>query len=447
MKPIYLSIYRGYRFASGLWYWASRRFTVPGLCVMGGFVIAASVAPDIENTVTYQTFALLMGLLLFSVIFGRHFKGKFSVTRRLPRHGTAGQPLPYRVVIKNLADRNQTGLTLLEDLVDPRPTYEEWLGFQLAESRRVRPFRMSERRRRSPFRLARWKPADIPAVPARGETELRVEITPLRRGILRFAGVTLARPDPLGLFRAFLRVPAPQTVAILPKRYPLPAIALPGSLRYQQGGVALAANVGRSEEFVALREYRHGDPLRHIHWRSWAKTGKPIVREFEDEFFIRHALVLDTFGTEPNSEVLEEAVSVAASFACTALTQESLLDLLFVGAESYCFTAGRGLAQADQMLEILAAVKHCPDKEFKVLEQLVMNHIANVSGCICVLQRWDEVRRNFVNRLKALGVPLLVLLVVPPGAGISGAGGPLVDAEGTLRVLEAGKVEEGLRAL
>ena len=44
-------------------------------------------------------------------------------------------------------------------------------------------------------------------------------------------------------------------------------------MRYQEGGVALAANIGRSEEFVALRAktYRHGDPLRHIHWRIWAK--------------------------------------------------------------------------------------------------------------------------------------------------------------------------------
>ena len=222
----------------------------------------------------------------------------------------------------------------------------------------------------------------------------------LRRGILRFTGVTLARPDPLGLFRAFCRkIAAPQTVLILPKRYPLPPIALPGAMKYQEGGVALAANVGRSEEFVALREYRHGDPLRHIHWRSWAKTGKPIVKEFEDEFFVRHALVLDTFDDEPNSEVLEEAVSVAASFACTVLTQESLLDLLFVGNQSYCFTAGRGLAHADQMLEILASVKNCADKNFATLERLVLNHVAVVSGCICVLQRWDGARTHFVENL------------------------------------------------
>jgi uncharacterized protein (DUF58 family) len=57
----------------------------------------------------------------------------------------------------------------------------------------------------------------------------------------------------------------------------------------------MASNIGQSEEFVSLREYRRGDPPRHIHWRSWAKAGKPIVKEFEDEFFVRHALVLDTF--------------------------------------------------------------------------------------------------------------------------------------------------------
>jgi uncharacterized protein (DUF58 family) len=258
--------------------------------------------------------------------------------------------------------------------------------------------------------------------------------------------LTLARPDPLGLFRSFSRVAAPQMVLILPKRYPLPPIALPGAMRYQEGGVALAANVGRSEEFVALRDYRHGDPLRHIHWRSWAKTGKPIVKEFEDEFFVRHALVLDTFDDEPNSEVLEEAVSVAASFACTVLTQESLLDLLFVGNQSYCFTAGRGLAEADQMLEILASVRNCADKTFEALEHLVLDHISAVSGCICVLQRWDEARQEFVKKLRSLGIPLLVLVVARPGEKKQDAG-PLRDEPGTFHVLEIGHIEEELGKL
>jgi hypothetical protein len=99
------------------------------------------------------------------------------------------------------------------------------------------------------------------------------------------------------------------------------------------------------------------------------------------------------------------------------------------------------------MLEILASVKNCADKKFGVLERLVLNHVAVVSGCICVLQRWDEPRRNFVQKLKALGVPLLVLIIVPPGGGISGAGGELADAPGIIRVLEIGKIAEELAKL
>src|SRR5262249_47616439 len=149
------------------------------------------------------------------------------------------------------------------------------------------------------------------------------------------------------------------SLLVLPKRYIIPPIALPGAMKYQQGGVALASAVGQSEEFMALREYRRGDPLRHIHWKSWARAGRPVVKEFQDEFFVRHALILDTFTTSARAEVFEEAVAVAASFACSLRSQESLLDLMFVGPQAFCFTTGRGLAHTDQMLEILAAVRIC----------------------------------------------------------------------------------------
>jgi len=218
-------------------------------------------------------------------------------------------------------------------------------------------------------------------------------------------------------------------------------------MKYQEGGVALASSVGQSEEFVALRDYRRGDPVRHIHWRSWAKTSKPIVKEFADEFFVRHALVLDTFSGQPQGEAFEEAVSVAASFACTIQTQESLLDLLFVGAEAYCFTAGRGLAHTDQMLEILASVRVCSEKPFKLLETLVLNHATFVSGCICVLLAWDDTRREFVKKLKLLGVPVMVVVVLSSDQEKPVDLGPMSDEPERFHTLVAGRIEEGLAKL
>src|SRR5438105_9976844 len=98
--------------------------------------------------------------------------------------------------------------------------------------------------------------------------------------------------------------------------------------------------------------------------------------------------------------MFEEAVSVAASFACAVQTQESLLDLLFVGPQSYCFTAGRGVAHTEQMLEILAAVRPCSEHSFNSLETLVINHVSSVSGCVCVFLSWDRERRDFVEKLR-----------------------------------------------
>jgi uncharacterized protein (DUF58 family) len=247
--------------------------------------------------------------------------------------------------------------------------------------------------------------------------------------------------------RTLVTLPLPQTALILPKRYPLPPIALPGTMKYQEGGVALAASVGQSDEFVSLRDYRAGDPYRHIHWRSWARAGKPVVKEFEDEFFVRHALVLDTFTDHQHGEVFEEAVSVAASFVCTIQTQESLLDLLFVGPQSYCFTSGRGLGHAEQMLEVLASVRPCRDQPFDALELLVFTHISSLSGCICVLVAWDEERRKFVEKLLRLGVPVIVLVIVDAGTKLSLDPGPLRDNPGSFHVLEVGNIEQGLGSL
>lgn len=439
--------YHGYRFISWSTYWTKRRYTPVGQAMLGGVLVAMVSGLDVENAVGYQAFTLLLAMMLIAVIFSLRFRVAYAVERLLPRVATAGQPFTYRVAVKNLTGKNQSGVTLLEDLADPRPAFQQWRDYKLDENRHARPFRLNRGRLRNPFRGATVKEAELPPLPPQQQGEVTVEMTAWRRGLVRFEGVTFARPDPFGLYRALRKTSLPQTVLVLPKRYLLPPVALPGSLKYQQGGVAMASNIGQSDEFVSLRDYRRGDPPRHIHWRSWAKAGKPIVKEFEDEFFVRHALVLDTFTTRPQSELFEEAVSVASSFACTVLTQESLLDLLFVGAEAYCFTAGRGLAHADQMLEILASVQPCYQQPFSTLERAVLEHASVVSGVIFVLLEWDELRRRFVEKLKILGLPVLVIVIRPAGENAPLDPGPLADSPQSLHSVEIGRIEEQLARL
>ena len=110
----------------------------------------------------------------------------------------------------------------------------------------------------------------------------------------------------------------------------------------------------------------------------------------------------------------------------------------------YCVTVGRGLAHTEQMLEILASVRPGRARPFADFESLVLRHAGRVSGCIAVLLAWDEPRREFVRKLCALGVPLLVLVLVEAGEETALDPGPLRGQPHQFRVLEVGRIEEGL---
>lgn len=436
--------------------WITRRFTKAGLLVLGGLLASAVVGIDTKQTVAYQIFTLLLSVVVIAIAWSLFFRVKFEVSRMLPRFATVNEKLIYRIEIQNTAPKYQAGLSLMENLDAPRPTYNEFLNIpEPGEEHRNRFDRFVGYYRWSWLvskkQGATIKEQPLPTLVPNRQQHLPLEIIPSQRGRLSLQGVTVARPDPLGLFNAFVTIPARQSVLVLPKRYALPPVDLPGTRKYQSGGVALASSVGDSEEFVSLRDYRPGDPLRRIHWRSWAKTGKPVVKEHQDEFFVRHALILDTFQTSENSLIFEEAVSVSASFTYSIQTQESLLDLMFVGAEAYCFTSGRGLAHTDKMLEILASVSVCSDKPFSVLPPSVFARASMLSGCICILLSWDDERKLFIKHLKALGVPVLVLVITDatdtaiddPAFDL----GPMKDRPDFFHMLKVGNIQEGLARL
>lgn len=439
--------YRLYRFVSWIRYTVPRRFTLAGLLALIALAASGAVGADMDQTVAFQIFAFLLSLLLVSMLAAPFFRGRFVARRILPRFGSVGQPLAYHVVVRNATRRTQRTLEVIDELVDPRPTRAE---FTRARRRLVlegfRKLRLAAPVPLQPI-ASGVKPVALPNLREHAEATVRSEMIPLRRGALRFAAVIIARPDPLGLFRGFIRTPLPQSVLILPKRYPLPNFTLPGSRTYQRGGVALASAIGESDEFVALRDYRPGDPLRHIHWRSWARHGRPVVKEFQDEFFVRHALILDTFANNEQRAVFEEAVAVAASFACTVGTQETLLDLLFVGPQAVCVTTGRGLGQAEQALEALAAVQPGTAQPFSTLEELVMRYAGAVCGCVCVFLSWDEARRELVRKLERRGLPVVVLRITGPSTSKREASIPGAERSEHFFILEAGQIAEGLQRL
>lgn len=435
--------YYSYRRFSRFTHWYERRFTGIGRLIMAATLAFGIFGVDTEQTTAYRGFTYLVSLMALALAASFMFRGRFAVSRDLPRFATAGETLEYRLRVRNLNKGEERGLTLFEDLDFSWPSREEFAQAREPGVKRNRidaalgfylwTWLLAERRNGS------VEQREMAAVPPGGEATVSMRMMARRRGVVRFAAVSIARTDPLRLCRAFFRASAPQSVLVLPRRYRLPPITLPGQRRYQPGGVAQAASAGDSEEFFGLRDYQPGDALQRMHWKSFARTGRPIVKEFHSEFFERHALALDTAFTQAGEQAFEEAVSVAASFVYTLDTQECLLDMLFVGEEAHVYTAGRGLLRTEHLLEVLAGVRMREGDTLARLQAAVLERRGGLASCILVLAGWDEARRALLESLRRAGLQVLALAAV--------ADDVVIEASQGVRRVRLGHVQQDLLAL
>jgi uncharacterized protein (DUF58 family) len=415
--------WRNLRIASGLQEYLRRRFTPAGQTLLAGTLAAGLFGLDTRITAAHQAFALGGALLLVAAAGTRRPASSLQARRRLPRHATVGQPCRYRLRVVNAGRRSARDLDICERLPDPRPDLASFLASRAPVEAGVNPVERL-------FGYARWewlvrrarraepqRPVPLADIPPGGSIELQMTMTPLRRGWLRLDALIAARSDVLGLMRRETPVDGGDRVLVLPRRYPLRPLPPPGRRRLQPGGVSRASTVGESQEFIGLRDYLPGDSPRHIHWAAWARCGEPVVKEYQDEYFSRQALVLDSFiGDDGAREAAFEcAVSVAASLVepltATAGAQDRLLDLIFVADHAHAITGGRGVLSTDVLLELLACLvpKRCED--FSPLSQTVIAQTAQLSACLCVLLTWDPPRQALVARMRAFGVPVTVLLL------------------------------------
>ena len=386
-----------------------RRLTPAGLLLLAVALLAAALGVDTSRSMAYQLFALATGLLLFGALAALLDRLRVDIAVHLPPVASAGVPMTVRYTLTNRGKRMISGFTVRERvrpaILQPgTPPDRAALVNQLRAALRGPPD-------------CTVRPATPAPLKAGATASGMFEIVPRVRGRLRIDAWVAQRADPLGLVLAESVSAAQGETIVLPRRYRIPELALPGHRRQQAGGVSFANSIGDSEEFIGLRDYRAGDSLQKIHWKSFARTGKPVVKEYRDEYFERHALALDTCiggvdaGTFP--AVFEEAVAIAASFAYAIDTRESLLDFLFVGDVVHVTTAGRGHVQPLDLLKAIACVQASPGGGLERFEQAILARCGELTSCILVLAGWDAGREAMVDRIARTGLPLKVIAVSP----------------------------------
>lgn len=113
-------------------------------------------------------------------------------------------------------------------------------------------------------------------VPAGASVALDVPVRSARRGWLFLPPLSMRTRFPLGLWHVWSRrLALPQRCLV----YPRPAAA-DGALRLAGPATGEGRNVGEGDDFVGLREYRHGDAPQHVAWKSVARGQGWYTKEF-----------------------------------------------------------------------------------------------------------------------------------------------------------------------
>ena len=145
-------------------------------------------------------------------------------------------------------------------------------------------------------------------VPRRGWKDRRV-VGPVGRGPIVAQGWVLESSDPLGFFR-FRRKGAEGEIGLVLPRFT--SLAARPQAREIEASVS-APRAGSGTELFGVREYRPGDPLRRIHWRSSARLGELVVREYEPPGVQTLGIFCDP--NPPTREVADQVARLAASEA------------------------------------------------------------------------------------------------------------------------------------
>jgi uncharacterized protein (DUF58 family) len=396
------------------------RLTPAGLVIVALTAFAGAFGLDTQANLAHLLFSLGAGGVAVDAAGARLLRRRaprLAVRRHLPEFVTAGEPARYRIEVLNPQEHPVQAGELVEQLHQPWPSPASLAHFRSAAATN----RFDQRIGYPAFLdlLRRLRAIDVqrigvPAMHPGQRVDIEVPLRPSARGLAVFEHLARVITGPLGLVETRVPVAAVEaTLAVLPTRLPVELPAAISRRLHQPGGVSLARHVGDAEEFRSLRDYRPGDPLRAIHWRSFAHTGKPVVREFQEEFFARHALLLDTAAAYAFAPAFETAVSLAAWLVAQPRDADSLLDLLFVGERVHRLTAGRGLGGADALLRVLATVATTPPASIDALLATLERNAAQLSSVILILLAWDEPRRHAVRRLLARGVRPTVLVVAP----------------------------------
>jgi uncharacterized protein (DUF58 family) len=205
----------------------------------------------------------------------------------------------------------------------------------------------------------------LPPLPHNGQYRREFPIPTSRRGVVSIGPARSVRADPVSLVRREQSWTQTASLFVHPRTIAIPSMST-GLVRDLEGNPTKDLSTS-DMSFHALREYQPGDERRSIHWKSTAKTGVHMVRQFEETRRSHLLVALSLAGADfASDDEFEMAVSVAASLGARAIRDTRDVTVAVSGAtpefatrKVFSVKALPTLSRA-RLLDALAAVDRVP---------------------------------------------------------------------------------------
>lgn len=229
-----------------------------GMIAAGGIAIGAAYVMGRRDLLTLSV--LLVVLPLVSLAGIRLVKPRFQVYREFnPSPVETSAPTTVRLAVARTG--NGSG----------RATMEERLPARFGESPSFR----------FPSRSATG-----------GTSRYEYHLRSAQRGQFLIGPVTAEFTDPFGLSLHRQAIDGGDTLTVTPAAVVLPLTGLAGA-RGNDGVTATRIRANPSDDDVMTREYRHGDPMRRVHWAATARHGDLMVRQEESVTTPEATIIMD----------------------------------------------------------------------------------------------------------------------------------------------------------
>ncbi|MBI4284675.1 MAG: DUF58 domain-containing protein [Chloroflexi bacterium] len=241
----------------------------------------------------------------------------------------------------------------------------------------------------------------------RGTHTWRARVDCQRRGEFSLGQFTLTARDPFGLFSSKRQLGEPQSVTVCPKTVELPCFEVAPLANAKYGPAQWLTELDGTS-IGGVREYTSGDSLRHIHWRSTARTGRLQVKVFDADrprYPIKNAwLLIDMCGAayqgDKDGKIADLAVTAAASVSKRCVDIGCRVGLVAQGDRPYLLAPEAGEQHLWQVLTTLAVMK---PEGGEPVDHVVLNELGRFADESAIVIVTPSINEHLATALRQLG--------------------------------------------